>query len=114
MAFPNAGPAERLVGYTGHHTWTLAASVDLPARGPNAEDLYRRVRHDYMTAIVVSTGRHPSLLAAVPRVAVRAALLGLAVCILVGAGIAAATKLSGSMAQPTQSQQPSITSPASG
>jgi hypothetical protein len=40
---------------------------------------------------------------------VRAMALVVAACIIFGAGVVAATRLAGSVAQPTQSQLPSIT-----
>jgi hypothetical protein len=47
----------------------------------------------------------------VPRSVLRALALALAVCALIGGGVALAASLGGSVAQPAQSQQPLLTSP---
>jgi uncharacterized SAM-binding protein YcdF (DUF218 family) len=65
-----------------------------------------------MTTTIVIQARRRHVLPALPASAARVIALVTAACIVFGAGIAAATRLGGSVAQPTQSQQPSITSPA--
>jgi hypothetical protein len=61
-----------------------------------------------MTAVAFPT-RSSTRPDAAPSSAVRAMALVVAACIIFGAGVVAATRLAGSVAQPTQSQLPSIT-----